>query len=57
MMHQRHYDIVNYIDDIHRIDLPSSIDASFDALLHLLEELGFQLSKNKLQAPLLALTV
>ena len=40
-MHQHQYDVINYIDDILGIDLLSKIDASFDALRHLLQELGF----------------
>ena len=48
---QRPFDVVNYIEDILGIDLPSRIDASFDALRHLLQDLGFRLSLKKLQAP------
>ena len=51
MMCRHHYDVINYIDDILGIDLPSKIDASFDALRQLLEDLGFQISQKKLQAP------
>ena len=54
-MHQSNYDVINYIDDILGIDLPSKIDASFDALCHLLPELGFQISKKKLEPPTTAL--
>ena len=54
-MHQRNYDVINYIDDILGIDLPSKIDTSFDALCHLLPELGFQISKKKLEPPTTAL--
>ena len=55
IMRQRNYDVINYIDDILGIDLPSKIDASFDALCHLLPELGFQISKKKLEPPTTAL--
>ena len=55
IMHQRNYDVINYIDDILGVDLPSKIDASFDALCHLLPELGFQISKKKLEPPTTAL--
>ena len=51
IMHQRQYDVINYIDDILGVDLPSRIDASFDALRQLLRELGFQISKKKLEPP------
>ena len=51
IMCQHHYDVINYIDDILRIDVPSKIDASFDTLCQLLRELGFQISKKKLQPP------
>ena len=48
---QHHYDVINYIDDVLGIDVPSKIDASLDALHHLLEELGFQISTKNLHAP------
>ena len=51
MMRQRGYDITNYIDDILGIELPSRVDASFDALGHLLSHLGFEISQNKLVKP------
>ena len=51
IMRQRNYDVINYIDDILGIDLPSKIDASFDALCHLLPDLGFKISKKKLEPP------
>ena len=50
-MHQRHYDVINYIDDILGIGLPSQIDASFDALRQLLQDLGLQVSEKKLESP------
>ena len=51
IMRQRQFDVINYIDDILGIDVPSKIDASFDALRSLLHELGFQISQKKLQPP------
>ena len=42
---------MNYIDDILRIDIPSKIDASFDALQSFLHDLGFEVSMRKLVAP------
>ena len=51
MMRQRDYDIINYIDDILGIDLPSRVDASFDALRSHLLQLGFEISQNKLVKP------
>ena len=51
MMHQRGHDVINYIDDILGIELPSRVDASFDTLSSLLERLGFEISHNKLVTP------
>ena len=51
MMHQRDFDVINYIDDILGIELPSRVDASFDALSALLNHLGFEISYNKLVKP------
>ena len=51
IMRQKGYDIMNYIDDILGIDIPSKIDASFDALQSLLHDLGFEVSMRKLVAP------
>ena len=51
MMRQRGHDVINYIDDILGIELPSRVDASFDALSSLLEFLGFEISHNKLVTP------
>ena len=51
MMRQIGHDVINYIDDILGIDLPSRVDASFDALSSLLEQLGFEISQNKLVTP------
>ena len=50
MMRQHDYDIINYIDDILGIDLPSRVDTSFDALSTLLGHLGFEIS-HKLVEP------
>ena len=43
--------LINYIDDILRIDLPSQIDASSDTLHSLLPRLGFEISQKKLVTP------
>ena len=51
IMRRQNYDVINYIDDILGIDLPSRIDASFDALRLLLPRLGFEISKKKLISP------
>ena len=51
IMCQRHYDVINYIDDILGIGLPSQIDTSFDALRQILRELGLQISDKKLESP------
>ena len=47
MMRHRNFDVINYIDDILGIDLPSRIDTSFDALRSLLPKLGVEISKKK----------
>ena len=51
MMRRRHFDVINYIDDILGIDVPSKIDASFDTLRQLLRDLGFDISLKKLEKP------
>ena len=51
IMHQRQFDIINYIDDILGVDIPSRIDASFDTLQRLLHVLGFEISEKKLEKP------
>ena len=51
MMRQRDFDVINYIDDILGIELPSRADASFDALSSLLVQLGFEILYNKLVKP------
>ena len=51
MMRQRDFQVINYIDDILGIELPSRVDASFDALSALLNHLGFEISYNKLVKP------
>ena len=51
MMRQRGHDVLNYIDDILGIDLPSCVDTSFDTLSSLLECLGFEISQNQLVKP------
>ena len=51
MMHQRDYDVINYIDDIFGIDLQSCVDATFDAVSSLLVNLRFEISHSKLIKP------
>ena len=51
MMRQCQFDVINYINDILGIDLPSKIDASFVALQRLLHVLGFEISEKKLEKP------
>ena len=51
IMHKKGYDVMNYIDDILGIDIPSKIDASFDTLQSLFRDLGFEISVKKLIAP------
>ena len=48
MMRQHGHNVINYINDTLGSDLPSRIDASFDALSSLLERLGFEIPQNKL---------
>ena len=43
--------LLNYIDDLIYIGLPSNITASYEFLLQLLQELGLDISENKLVAP------
>ena len=43
--------LLNYIDDLIYIGLPSNITASYEFLLRLLHELGLDISQNKLVAP------
>ena len=50
-MCQRDFDIINYIDDILGIKLPTRIDALFEALSSLLVHLGFEILYNKLVKP------
>ena len=50
-MCQKIYDVMNYIDDMLGIDIPSKIDTSFDALQCLLKDLGFEISIKMLMAP------
>ena len=51
MMRQRQFDVINYINDILGIDVPSKINASFDTLHHLLHELGYEIPDKKLEKP------
>ena len=41
----------NYIDDLIYIGLPSSVDQAYHTLLHLLQELGLEISIKKLNPP------
>ena len=43
--------LLNYIDDLIYIGLPSDIQASYQCLLHLLQQLGLEISHKKLVAP------
>ena len=43
--------LMNYIDDLIYIDLPSQIHSSYNFLLSLLHDLGLQVSKTKLVPP------
>ena len=51
IMRRRNFDVINYVDDIIGIDVPSRIDASFDALYSLLHQQGFEVSQKKLVHP------
>ena len=43
--------LLNYIDDLIYIGLPSDIQASYQCLLYLLQQLGLEISHKKLVAP------
>ena len=43
--------LLNYINDLIYIGLPSDIQASYQCLLHLLQQLGLEISRKKLVAP------
>ena len=43
--------LLNYIDDLVYIGLPSDIEASYQCLLDLLQQLGLEISQKKLVAP------
>ena len=51
MMRRRHFNVINYIEDILAIDVPSKIQASFDTLRQLLDVLRFDISLKKLEKP------
>ena len=51
MMRQHHFDIINYIDDIIGINVPSKVFDSFNTLQNLLQSLGFQLPEKKIVQP------
>ena len=46
--------LLNYINDLIYIGLPSNIQASHEFLLQLLQDLGLEISHNKLVAPSMA---
>ena len=50
-MHRHNFYVINFIYNILGIDVPSKTDTSFDALCHLLGELGFEISQKRLEAP------
>ena len=50
-MRQKNYDVMNYIDNILGIHIPSKVDSSFDALQSVLTELGFEISIKNLVVP------
>ena len=44
-------DLLNYIDNLIYVGLPSKIDTAFDFLMSLLADLGLEVSSKKLVAP------
>ena len=51
MKTQGHPNLINYIDDLIYIGLPSKIDKAFNDLLCILRQLGLDISQKKLVAP------
>ena len=52
IMQQKGYPYLqNYIDDLIYIGLPSSVHQAYESLLHLLQELGLEISSKKLHPP------
>ena len=51
MKHFGHNALMNYIDDLIYIGLPSKIYHSYHKLLSMLDELGFEVSQSKLVSP------
>ena len=52
IMQQKGYPYLqNYIDDLIYIGLPSSVQQAYESLLHLLQELGLEISSKKLHPP------
>ena len=50
-MHQKDYAMINYIDNYVGIGIPSIAWRSYDALTHLMRELGLTISQKKLVPP------
>ena len=55
IMHQKGYDVINYINNILRIYIQSKTDASFDTLQSFLHDPGFEISMKKLIAPTMSM--
>ena len=52
IMQQKGYPYLqNYLDDLIYIGLPSSVQQAYESLLHLLQELGLEISSKKLHPP------
>ena len=51
MKTQGHPNLINYIDDLIYIGLPSKIDKAFNDLLCILRQLGLDISQQKLVVP------
>ena len=51
IMSQKNHDIINYIDDLIRFGLPSTVHDSFKTLCELLQRLGLTISTKKLVPP------
>ena len=50
-MMQHNYDVINYIDDVIGVGLPSVTNKAFIELQSLVRQLGFDVSVKKLVAP------
>ena len=51
VMMLRNHDVINYVDDIIRFELPSKSNAAFQCLQDQLQKLGFSLNKKKIVKP------